>query len=214
MIIPKLHYISQGNSSQEHLKNIQKACTSGIELVQLGLRDVSEKRISKIAHEVREITAHFQTRLLISNNYKLAIDCKADGIHIDETSGYDATKRKQLFSWQMIGGSANTLQECESLIANKFDYIRLGPFKTSLGHNTESVALGFAGYTSIIEALDTVIPIIAFGGITKEYVTELLAAGVSGLAVSDAITQDFDDIRRFHQLLNASSTAEQRHTFG
>ena len=36
-MIPKLHYISQGNTPKEHLDNIQKACTSGIELVQLSL---------------------------------------------------------------------------------------------------------------------------------------------------------------------------------
>ena len=43
MMIPKLHYISQGNSPKEHLENIQKACTSGAELVQLRLKNVSEK---------------------------------------------------------------------------------------------------------------------------------------------------------------------------
>lgn len=42
-MIPKLHYISQGNSPKEHLENIQKACTSGAELVQLRLKGISEK---------------------------------------------------------------------------------------------------------------------------------------------------------------------------
>lgn len=44
MIIPKLHYISQGNSPKEHLENIQKACSSGAELVQLRLKISSEKK--------------------------------------------------------------------------------------------------------------------------------------------------------------------------
>ena len=48
MIIPKLHYISQGNSPEEHLENIQKACTSGVELVQLRLKDVAENKFLKI----------------------------------------------------------------------------------------------------------------------------------------------------------------------
>ena len=42
-MIPKLHYISQGNSPKEHLDNIQKACSSGSELVQLHLKNISEK---------------------------------------------------------------------------------------------------------------------------------------------------------------------------
>lgn len=69
MIIPKLHYISQGKSPKEHMENIQKACTSGIELVQLQLKDVSDKKMLKLAQEAREITSHFQTRLLIDVHY-------------------------------------------------------------------------------------------------------------------------------------------------
>jgi thiamine-phosphate pyrophosphorylase len=213
MIIPKLHYISQGNSPQEHVNNIKKACTSGIELVQLNLTDVSEKRVSKIAHEVREITAHFQTRLLIRNDYKLAIDCKADGVHMDETSSYDTTKRKQLFSWQMIGGTANTIQECESFIANEIDYIRLGPFRTDLTNETKSTAVGLNGYTAIIDALHTETPLVGFGGITIADVSDIIATGISGLAISEGITQNFNSIKTFNQLLNASATEEQRHTF-
>ena len=44
-MIPKLHYISQGNSPAAHLKNIQSACNSGAELVQLRLKNISEKKI-------------------------------------------------------------------------------------------------------------------------------------------------------------------------
>ena len=69
MIIPKLHYISQGSSPKEHLENIQKACTSGAELVQLRLKNISEKKLLKLAEEAREITAHFQTRLIINDYY-------------------------------------------------------------------------------------------------------------------------------------------------
>ncbi len=42
-MIPKLHYISQGDSPKEHLENIQKACNSGAELVQLRLKKLPEK---------------------------------------------------------------------------------------------------------------------------------------------------------------------------
>ena len=61
MIIPKLHYISQGQSAKEHLEHIQKACSSGAELVQLRLKNVSEKKLLKLATEAREITSHYQT---------------------------------------------------------------------------------------------------------------------------------------------------------
>lgn len=213
MIIPKLHYISQGNSPQEHLNNIQKACTSGIELVQLNLKGVSEKRISKIAHEAREITAHFQTRLLISNDYKVAIACKADGVHIDESGSYPTAMKKQLYSWQMIGGTANTIQDCQKLITNAVDYVRLGPFKTDQNYETTASAIGINGYTAINDALHTETPLMGFGGIEITDVSAIIATGISGLAISKEITQNFDNIKTFNQLLNASATEEQRHTF-
>ncbi len=69
-MIPKLHYITQGNSPKEHLDNIQKACTSGAELVQLRIKNVSDEKILKLATAAREITSHFQTRLIINDHYK------------------------------------------------------------------------------------------------------------------------------------------------
>lgn len=213
MIIPKLHYLSQGNSPQEHLNNIQKACTAGIELVQLDLKGVSEKRISKIAHEAREITAHYQTRLLIADNSKLAIAIKADGVHWTPLGSASTAIRKQLYSWQILGGTANTLQHCEDLIAKEVDYIRLGPFRPGATPDNNVTPLSLDGYLAITDVLKTKTPILAFGGIYTTDVDTLLTSGVSGIAVSNAISQNFDSIRTFHQLLNASSTAEQRHTF-
>ena len=114
MIIPKLHYISQGNSPKEHLENIQKACTSGAELVQLHLKNISEKKSLKLATEAREITAHFQTRLIIFGAYKIAKTIKADGVHLEKTDTCPTIVRKDLYTWQLIGGTANTLQDCET----------------------------------------------------------------------------------------------------
>lgn len=213
MTIPKLHYISQGNSPKEHLENIQKACTSGIELVQLHLTNVSEKKLLKLAKEAREITSHFQTRLIISENYKVAKEVKADGVHFEKADSSPTKARKHLYTWQIIGGTANTFEDCEILLDNEINYISLGPFKANTTKDNLDTVLGLQGYTAITDVLKTPIPIIGFGDITTEDVTEILETGVSGIAVSNAITQNFDSIRTFNQLLNASSTQEQRHTF-
>lgn len=214
MIIPKLHYNKpQGKSPKELLENMQKACTSGIELVQLGLKNVSEKKFLKIAEEAREITSHFQTRLLIENQYKIAKAIKADGVILEKTATCPTIARKFLYTWQMIGGTANTLQDAETLLDKEVDYIMLGPFRTTTNNDNSNTALGLDGYTLLVEALKTKTPIIAFGGITTADVTELLETGISGIAVSEEINRNFDNIKLFHQLLNASSTQEQRHTF-
>jgi len=212
-MIPKLHYISQGNSPKEHLENIQKACSSGAELVQLHLKDISEKKYLKLATEAREITAHFQTRLIINNHYKIAKKVKADGVYLDKTASCPTVARKHLYTWQIIGAAANTLKDCETLLTKDVDYIALGPFRSGKDKDNLDTVLGLNGYTVILEALKTNTPIIGFGGINTTDVVDILATGVSGIAVSEEITRDFNTISKFNQLLNASSTDEKRYTF-
>lgn len=211
MTIPKLHYISEGNTPEEHLINIQNACTSGAELVQLCLKEVSEEKVLEIAIAAREITSHFQTRLIINTHYKIAKTIKADGVHLENTGTSPTIARIHLYTWQMIGGTANTLQDCEALLSDEVDYINLGPFTKT--KEDLLPALGIHGYTTIVEGLKTETPVIGFGGVTLEDVKIILKTGVSGIAVSEQITNDFDSIKTFNQLLSASSTEELRHTF-
>lgn len=212
-MIPKLHYISQGSSPKEHLENIQKACNSGAELVQLRLKGSFEKKFLKFATEAREITAHFQTRLIVNDNYKVAREVKADGVHLGKTDSCPTVARKHLYTWQIIDGTANTLQDCEALIEKEVDYISLGPFRFTETKDNLPPVLGLNGYAAIIDVLNTETPILGVGGITTDDVTAILETGIAGLAVSGAITRDFNTIRTFNQLLNASSTEEQRYTF-
>ncbi|WP_299060955.1 thiamine phosphate synthase [uncultured Polaribacter sp.] len=212
-MIPKLHYISQGNTPKEHLENIQKACAAGAELVQLNLQISSEKKYLKFAKEAREITSHFQTRFIINNHYKIAKEVKADGVHLVDINFCATIALEYLFTWQILGASANTLQECKTLIEKKVDYINLGPFRLESINNLNVKQLGTNGYITLIEALNTDTPIIATGGITTKDTQDILKTGISGIAVSDQITQDFNNIKKFNQLLGASSIDEKRHTF-
>ena len=212
-MIPKLHYISQGATPKEHLENIQKACSAGAELVQLCLENISEKKYLKLAKEAREITSYFQTRLIIYNDYKIARAVKADGVHLETADTASMKARIHLYTWQIIGGTANTIQDCKTLINTQVDYITLGPFRAVDTEGEVNTTLGLKGYTAIVEALNTKTPIIGRGSITTKDIYEILNTGISGVAVADEITQNFDIVKKFNQLLSASSTEEKRHTF-
>jgi len=209
MQIPKLHYISQGQNPKEHLENIQNACTYGAELVQLRLKDLSPKKVLKAAEEAREITSHFQTRLIINDYYKIAKEVRADGVHLGKTDTSPAVAKKYLGEYYFVGGTANTLQDCEALIAKKVDYIGLGPFRFTKTKDNLSPIVGYNGYLTILEELKTDTPIIAIGGITLNDVPEILGTGIYGIAASGEITKDFNNIGHFHKQLNAPSTKEE-----
>lgn len=208
-MIPKLHYISQGNTPEAHLEHIQNACASGAELVQLRLENIEEPALLKIAEKARDITQHFQTRLIIYNHYKIAKTVKADGVYLAKKNSSPTVVKKHLYSWQSIGSAANTMQDCQTLIAKKVDYIFLGSFRLTPTKNDSNLVLGLNGYLTILDELKTEIPIIAIGGITLTDVPELLKIGVYGIALSDELTKDFNKIKSFKQLLQSSELQEQ-----
>lgn len=213
-MISKLQYITQGNTPEEHLENIQRACGAGAEWIQLRLKNVDPKTVLETAKKAREITSHFQTRLIINDYYKVAKEVNADGVHLGKTDVCPLKAREYLGKWFTVGGTANTLDDCKVLLEKKVDYIGLGPYRFTETKKNLSPVLGAVGYQVLLEELKTTTPIIAIGGITLEDVSELINTGVYGVAVSGAITQNFNSIPAFHKILKAPSTNEQVYKLG
>lgn len=206
MSIPKLHYISQGNTPGEHLKNIEMACMQGASLVQLRLKNISTDELLKTAIEARKITRKCNTALIINDHYKIAKEANADGVHLGKNDCCPSVAKSYLGESFIIGGTANTAIDCVELIRKKVDYIGLGPFRFTRTKTHLSPILGCNGYLSIVNELKTSTPIIAIGGITVDDVSGLLETGVYGVAVSGEITKDFNNIDLFNKQLNALST--------
>ena len=208
-MIPKLHYISQGINAQEHLNNIQAACTSGVELVQLRLKKFDTKTVLETAKKAREITNRFQTSLIINDFYKIAAEIKADGVHLEQLKICPKIVRKELASWQIIGSKASTIEECKKLIEKKVDYIELGPFRLNNLKNNSNTALGEKGFLTILSALKSNIPIIATGGITQNDILDLMITGVYGIGISEEITRNFNSISKFKEIISGEKAQEQ-----
>lgn len=208
-MIPKLHYISQGETPKDHLENIQNACQSGAELVQLRLKNIDGHIILQTAEKAREITTHFQTRFIINDHYKIAKEVKADGVHLGKTDACPLEVRSYLHSWQWVGGTANTLNDCKALLEKKTDYIGLGPFRFTKTKDNLSPILGLTGYLEIMKELTSKTLIIAIGGIGLNDIPNILETGIYGIAISQELTKDFNKISLINKLLETPASQEQ-----
>ncbi|WP_054851087.1 thiamine phosphate synthase [Olleya sp. ITB9] len=202
-MLSKLHYISQGATPTQHLEHIQKACVSGIELVQLRLKNVSEDVVLETAKLAREITSKHNVSLIINDHYKIAAQVEADGVHLGKSDTCPLIAKAALASWQIIGGTANTFEDCQTLINKNVDYIGLGPYRFTKTKTKLSPILGRQGYETIIKQLQTKTPIVAIGGIVLKDVSEIIKTGVYGIAVSGQITKDFNAIPKLNELINS-----------
>lgn len=190
-MISNLHYISQGETPEEHLENIRKMCAAGADWIQLRLKNKPFEVVLETAKAAKEICDGFQVKLIINDFPEVAKKVDAAGVHLGKQDNCPSIARKLLGPGKIIGGTANTLEDCEGLCEKQVDYIGLGPFRFTTTKKNLSPILGAAGYQKILGSLRAVgksIPVIAIGGITPDDIPALAETGVHGVAVSGWLT--------------------------
>lgn len=186
----KIYYISQGNTRQEHLNNIQNVCEAGCKLVQLRLKDVSDQEYVETAFKAKEICIQHGTILIINDKVAIAKEVNADGVHLGKNDLSPSAARTVLGN-KIIGGTANSLEDCLELINQKIDYIGLGPFRFTDTKKNLSPVLGLEGIQNIISEIRKKghdLPIYTIGGIKESDFEALSNTGVSGIAISGLLT--------------------------
>lgn len=192
-MITRLHYISQGKTAQNHLDNIERMCISGAELIQLRLKDYGPETILETAISAKELCDRFRAKLIVNDYIQVANDIGAYGLHLGKEDCCPIEARELVGDKMIIGGTANTLQDCEVLSQKGVDYIGLGPYRFTSTKKNLSPVLRLKGYQKILEELqrkEIRLPIIAIGGIRLPDISGLLESGVFGVAVSGLLTSD------------------------
>ncbi|MBQ4819774.1 thiamine phosphate synthase [Aquimarina sp. MMG016] len=190
-----LQYISQGNTPKEHLHNIEQVCKAGGRWIQLRLKDVDMATYLNTALKCREICDRYEAIMIINDNVGVAKAAQADGVHLGLEDMNPIEARKILGENYIIGGTANTLENCMQHIKDKVDYVGLGPFRYTKTKKKLSPILGLEGYKKIISEFriqNSELPIVAIGGIETKDIEVLMRTGVSGIAVSGMLTDQED----------------------
>ncbi|WP_435139570.1 thiamine phosphate synthase [Formosa sp. A9] len=201
-MISKLHFITQGSTSEQHITQIKQACACGADWVQLRMKNFDDETLLKTAEQARTITNSYQAKLIINDHFQIVQAVKADGVHLGKNDACPETVRAILGSDFIIGGTANTLADCQNLIEKQVDYIGLGPFRFTETKSNLSPILGLEGYQFILKNISKPMPVIAIGGITTEDLPELLKTRIYGVAMSGTIIEDFNCISEIKQSFN------------
>ena len=186
-----LQYISQGENPEEHLHNIEEVCKAGCKWIQLRLKGHDMATYLNTAIKCREICDQYEAIMVVNDNVGIAKSVLADGIHLGLNDMNPREARKILGDNFIIGGTANTIEDCVQQIKDGVDYIGLGPFRYTITKKKLSPVLGLEGYKSILTELklqNREIPIVAIGGITEKDIPGIFTTGVRGIAVSGMLT--------------------------
>jgi len=185
--ISRLHFITTSAAIAE------QACAGGVDWVQLRLKDVTYDEYREVALEVQAICRKYEATFIVNDNIKLALDIKADGVHVGKEDDLPQEYADELLKrGGIIGCTANTIDDILHLQGRQVSYIGLGPYRFTATKKKLSPILGMDGYRSLFAEIKekglTVPPVIGIGGITTGDVAELLTTGLYGIAVSGAIS--------------------------
>ncbi|MCC9137948.1 thiamine phosphate synthase [Pontibacter silvestris] len=197
-MISKLHFITQAVNGNSHAEAAKAACAVGADWVQLRVKHQPEALWKEEALQTKAICQKYGSTFIINDNVALAAEVDADGVHLGKTDMSPAEARMLLGSGKIIGGTANTFEDVQRLVAQGVDYVGLGPFRFTSTKDNLSPILGLEGYQNILQQCHSAnisIPVIAIGGIATADVAPLLAAGVYGIAISSAINLATDKVQ-------------------
>ncbi|RED25488.1 thiamine-phosphate diphosphorylase [Flavobacterium cutihirudinis] len=200
----KLQYISQGNTIEKQLYNIQQALDAGCDWIQMRFKNQSAKDTFALAEAVKFLCEEYLANFIVNDDLHLAELISADGVHLGLTDMKIEEARTILGNTKIIGGTANTFEDIQNHIKNGADYIGLGPFRFTDTKGKLSPILGLSGYFEILQKMkknNITIPVFAIGGITVKDVNPLMETGIYGIAVSGLITES-DEKEKLIQQLN------------
>ncbi|MFT3742524.1 MAG: bifunctional hydroxymethylpyrimidine kinase/phosphomethylpyrimidine kinase [Gammaproteobacteria bacterium] len=164
---------------------LKKLLPLGIKTIQLRIKD-QQKLQTQIAEAV-QLARYHETRLFINDDWELAIQHGAYGVHLGQedlvTADMDRIKRAGL----RLGISTHSYAELATAHTYRPSYVALGPI-----YPTTSKVMKFApqGEEKLRQWRRLVdYPLVAIGGIQTQHIAGLLQAGADGVAMISAITQ-------------------------
>jgi thiamine-phosphate pyrophosphorylase len=185
--ISKLHFITTSTDLAE------QACKGGVDWIQLRLKNVTYEEYKAEALKVQAVCKKYGATLIINDNARLALEIKADGVHMGKEDIIAPEDEAALVAGgYIIGCTTNTLDDVLHFKGKPISYLGLGPFRFTTTKQNLSPILGIEGYEKIVAGMkasnEKLPPIIAIGGIGYKDIQPILATGVHGIAVSGAIS--------------------------
>jgi thiamine-phosphate pyrophosphorylase len=170
---------------------VERLVAAEVDVIQLRDKRLDDRELLARARRLRELTRGTHTLFVMNDRADLAVLGAADGVHVgqEELSVRDA--RAIVGSQALIGVSTHSLEQARQAVLDGADYIGVGPTFASTTKQFDATQLtGLALLKAV--AAEIRLPAFAIGGVNSENLPDVLAAGVSRVAVSGAILSATD----------------------
>jgi len=165
--------------SGQLIRFLERACTSGIDLVQLREPDLSARDIFHLSKTVVDIAGQYGCTVLVNDRADIAVACGA-GVHLTTRSLPPAVVRAMFGNRLLIGVSTHNVREVEEARNARADFVVFGPVFETESKKSYGPPVGLSSLEEVATSLE--IPVLALGGINESNFSRALRAGASGIA--------------------------------
>jgi thiamine-phosphate pyrophosphorylase len=170
---------------RELIDVVMEAVAGGVSIVQIREKDSHTRDFLQLAAAIKKKLKNTNVPLIINDRVDVAIAAGADGVHVGQTDLPCSAVREMLGPDKIVGVSINTFDQITEADKLDIDYLSLSPvFPTPTKPDT-TPAFGIEGLKKARQMTSR--PMMTIGGIDKNNLGDIIAAGMDGVAVVSAI---------------------------
>ncbi|MEM8829588.1 MAG: thiamine phosphate synthase [Cyanobacteria bacterium P01_G01_bin.19] len=170
----------------EILKIVEAALKGGLNLVQYRDKNADDRDRLEMADKLCQLCHRYNALFIVNDRADIALAVDADGVHLGQNDAPVAFARELLGSQKIVGRSTTNKQELNKAIAEKVDYVGVGPFyETPTKPGKAALTQEYVDYVKA----KCPVPWFAIGGINLENINAILTTGAQRVSVVRAIMQ-------------------------
>ena len=173
-----------------HTEIARRAINGGADVIQLRDKGRSCAELAAAGREIAAITRKAGAVFIVNDRLDVAMACGADGVHLGQDDLPVSTARQLAPPGFIIGVSVGTVEEALEAEREGADYLALSPTFSTASKVNAGPGIGLGRLREIRKVVS--IPVIAIGGITRQNVGDVIAAGADGIAVISAVVASPD----------------------
>lgn len=144
--------------------------------------------------KIRDLLSNSHTKLIINDHLELALEVKADGVHV----GKEDISLKTIFSAQLpqhfiVGATVHNEQELYEVEKYPVHYLGVGPIFGTTSKKMDLPPLGMEGLKRIQSK--TLLPIYAIGNIQLSNYQQVIKTGIEGIVLLSAFVLSDNPIK-------------------
>ncbi len=171
---------------RSHAELVMQAIRGGARVIQLRDKVQAKRDVLAVARELRALCAEHGVMFIMNDYLDVALAVDADGLHIGPEDLPVSVARRLLPLDKVLGYSARTAEVAVAAERDGADYVGVGAVYPTTSKKTVKKPIGPEGIRQVRQAVS--LPVVAIGGINRDNVAVVIAAGADAIAVIAAVS--------------------------